>query len=211
MNVNRPLTSILTATSIMACALVAGPASASVRSEQHADFSSSAAVAGTTAPKANSAAGCGDVNVEAGESSAASQADSTVCLLNRERTSRGLRKLHLNSRLSGAAEAHTNDMVRARYFAHSSRSGGDVVDRVRSRGYFSNVRGWMVGENLAWGSGTRSTPAAIVDAWMQSPGHRRNILTARFREIGVGISFRAPVSVDDNSAVTYTTTFGARS
>lgn len=212
MNLNRLLTSLVTLISMLACTVVAGPASASVRSQQRADFTSSSAIAGKQPPRAKrSTPPCGDVKVEAGESSAGSQADSTVCLINRERTSRGLRALHLNRRLSSAARAHTSDMVRGRYFAHSSRSGRDVVDRVRSRGYFSHVRSWMVGENLAWGSGSRSTPAAIVEAWMNSPGHRHNILTARFREIGVGISFGAPVSVDGNSAVTYTTAFGSRS
>lgn len=210
MNFSRPVLSLLALLSLVMCAVLAGPASASVRSQQRADFSASVAVAGKKAPKAKSADDCGDVNVLAGDSSVGSQSATTVCLLNRERTSRGLRALRVNESLSAAAQAHTNDMVDSRYFAHDSRSGGDVVDRVRSRGYLSNVRSWMVGENLAWGSGSRSTPGSIVDAWMQSPGHRANILTARFREIGIGLSFGAPVSVGGRAAATYTTTFGSR-
>lgn len=210
MPAHRPHTSLLAVLALALCAMVAIPVSASARTQQRADFSASTSTAGKKASKAKSAGDCGDASVRAGESSADSQANSTVCLINRERTSRGLRELQLNSRLSSAAQAHTSDMVRDRYFAHNSRSGGDVVDRVRSRGYLSNVRSWMVGENLAWGSGTRSTPRSIVDAWMNSPGHRRNILTGRFREIGIGVIFRAPVSVSGNSAVTYTATFGSR-
>lgn len=210
MNFSRPALSLFALLSLLACAVLAGPASASVRSQQRASFSASDSVAGVKAPKAKAAGDCGNVDVQAGDSSADSQSATTICLLNRERTSRGLRALRVNGSLSDAAQAHTNDMVRSRYFAHDSRSGGDVVDRVRSRGYLSNVRSWMVGENLAWGSGSRSTPSSIVDAWMHSPGHRANILTARFREIGIGLSFRAPVSVGGRAAATYTTTFGSR-
>ena len=64
-------------------------------------------------------------------------------------------------------------MVRKRYFSHTSRSGNDMGDRIRSQGYLSGARSWMIGENLAWGSGERSTPRSIVRAWMNSPGHRR--------------------------------------
>ena len=72
------------------------------------------------------------------------------------------------------------------------------------------ARSWTVGENLAWGSGTRSTPREIVNAWMKSPGHRANILQRRFREIGIGVVFEAPHG-SSSTAATYTTTFGARS
>ena len=68
----------------------------------------------------------------------------------------------------------------------------------------------MIGENLAWGSGERSTPRSIVRAWMNSAGHRHNILNGRFREIGIGVVDSSPVSTANRGA-TYTTTFGSRS
>ena len=204
MNRTRPLTLLLTLAAIVVCAVVASPASAAAL---RASVSPESTV---STAKAHAAGSCGDIDAEADQTSAAAQEDSTVCLLNRERTSRGLHSLSVNRRLSAAAQDHSDDMVHRRYFAHSSRSGSDVVDRLRGKGYMSGARSWMVGENLAWGSGTRSTPRNIVSAWMHSPGHRHNILTARFREIGIGLALRAPVSVP-GPAATYTTTFGARS
>ncbi len=80
-------------------------------------------------------------------------------------------------------------MVRKRYFDHVSRTGRDVVDRLTHTGYLGSARSWIVGENLAWGSGSLSSPREIVQSWMHSPGHRANILSRRFREIGIGVVF----------------------
>ena len=135
---------------------------------------------------------------------------STICLLNKQRARRGLRKLRLDRRLSRAARSHSLDMVRRNYFSHVSRSGSDIVDRLNRTGYMRGARAWTVGENLAWGSGTRSTPSEIMEAWMSSPGHKANILQRRFREIGIGVVFAAPRNVGGLPAATYTTTFGFR-
>jgi len=133
----------------------------------------------------------------------------TVCLLNRERTRHDMRALRVNRRLSRGALSHTLDMVNQRYFEHVSQSGQNVVDRLLSAGYLGGVRSWLVGENLAWGTGARSTPRETVTGWMDSPSHRRNILNRRFREIGIGVVFHAPNS-NAPVAATYTTTFGYR-
>lgn len=162
------------------------------------------------APSAASAAGrCAysDANVE--QASRADFARATVCLLNFKRQRHGLSKLERDRRLTRAARVHNLDMVRRRYFAHVSSRGRDVGDRTRSTGYTRGARRWVVGENLAWGAGSRSTPRNIVRAWMRSAGHRRNILDRRFREIGISVAFGAPVDIDGPSA-TYTTTFGKR-
>lgn len=194
MNLSRSYTLLLALAALIFCAVVASPASASTRYQTRV-----------------STADCGNAAAAPGDASEAALAASTVCLLNRERTSRGLRPLRVNNRLSVAAEQHTGDMVRRRYFAHVSRSGASSIDRIRRTGYLRGARSWMVGENLAWGSGSRSTPRDIVDSWMHSPGHRRNILTGRFREIGIGVASRAPTSVSSSGpAGTYTTTFGQR-
>jgi uncharacterized protein YkwD len=153
--------------------------------------------------------GCADANTRPGNASEASLSKATVCLINRERKRRGLRALRVNKRLSRAALSHTRDMIQRRYFAHESGSGLDVVDRLTSSGYLGRVRNWLVGENLAWGSGSRSTPREAVVGWMNSPGHRRNMLNRRFREIGIGVVFSAPNHTSPVAA-TYTTTFGTR-
>jgi uncharacterized protein YkwD len=134
----------------------------------------------------------------------------TLCLLNAERRARGLRALRHNADLASAALVHARDMVRRKYFSHTSPSGRTFVSRIRATGYLSGVSRWTVGENLAWGSGTRATAAAIVRAWMGSPGHRANILNASFREIGIGIALGAPRR-GYSPAATYGNEFGRRS
>ena len=98
-------------------------------------------------------------------------------------------------------------MTRRNYFSHYSPAGGTFLDRIRRTGYLRNAQSWVVGENLAWGSGSRATPGSIVQAWMQSSGHRANILTRRFRHIGIGIAFGAPANVGGRPAATE---FGAK-
>lgn len=161
-------------------------------------------------PAAGNAMACDNTNARPGGASQAQLESATVCLLNDARARNGLGRLRLNGRLSAAAEAHSGDMVRKRYFSHTSRTGRDVVDRLNHTGYIPGATSWSVGENIAWGSGGRSTPSSIVSAWMHSPGHRHNILSGRFREIGIGVAFDTPVGSYSTGA-TYTTTFGARS
>lgn len=192
---------------LLICAAAVGPAEA--RSQKMASFTPEG-LGAQAKPQARTAGSCDNTTSRAGEVSEDALAESTVCLLNVERTSRGLRALRVNSRLSAAARQHTSDMVRKRYFSHTSRSGSDMDDRIRSNGYLSGARSWMIGENLAWGSGDRSSPRNIVKAWMASPGHRHNILTGRFREIGIGVIDSSPVATGNRGA-TYTTTFGSRS
>jgi uncharacterized protein YkwD len=134
----------------------------------------------------------------------------TRCLLNKKRRQRGLGQLRGNGRLYRAADRHGADMARFDYFSHTSRSGASFLDRIRRTGYLRRARNWSVGENIAWGTGELSTPRSIVRAWMLSPGHRANILSRRFREIGIGISFGAPVQASAHPAATYTTDFGTR-
>jgi uncharacterized protein YkwD len=181
---------------------------------QHLRLAAAAAMSATAlalagAPAA-SAASCASASAQPGEASKATIARSTICLLNAERTERGLRPLKVNRRLARAATGHAGDMVRRDYFSHDSLSGASFVTRIRRTGYLSGRRAWFVGENLAWGSGDRSSPSAIVDAWMKSPGHRANILQRRFREIGLGLVTGAPVHAPAPAA-TYATDFGARS
>jgi uncharacterized protein YkwD len=66
---------------------------------------------------------------------------------------------------------------------------------------------WTVGENLAWGTADLSTARGLLNAWMNSPGHRANILKPAYREIGVAIAMGTPKSRDAPGA-TVATTFG---
>jgi uncharacterized protein YkwD len=134
--------------------------------------------------------------------------DATVCLLNAERTSRGLGTLAKNDVLLAAALQHSHDMVDNRFFSHDSSSGDDFEGRIiRFRYAPTNVL-WEAGENLAWGTLSLSTPASIVDSWMHSPEHRDNILNADFKELGVGIVTSTPEG--DVNGATYTADFGVK-
>jgi uncharacterized protein YkwD len=104
--------------------------------------------------------------------------------VNALRSSRGLVPLKLNAKLSAAAEAHSRAMASAGFFAHESADGSAFWKRVQ-RFYASNGFGlWSVGENLLWSSPDVDAPAALK-LWMESPAHRENLLTPKWREIGL--------------------------
>ena len=132
-----------------------------------------------------------------------------LCLHNRERGARGLPLLRESAKLRRAAEGHSGDMVASGFFAHDSPVGADMADRILGTGY-ARDQGWSLGENIAWGTGSLATAAEIQRAWMDSPGHRANILRRQFREIGIGIAVGAPVDAGGLDGATYTADFGVR-
>jgi len=153
---------------------------------------------------------CLYAGAQAGQVSRRALARATLCLLNKQRRLHHLKGLKMSKRLGHAARGHSVEMARVHYFSHNSLSGASFLDRIRRSGYLHLARRWSVGENIAWGTGGLSTPRSIVRAWMHSPGHRANILQRSFRQIGIGISFGAPVRIAARSAATYTTDFGMR-
>jgi uncharacterized protein YkwD len=133
-----------------------------------------------------------------------------LCLNNQERVERGLPALKENSRLRQAAVGHSDDMVQRRYFDHDSPGGSDMVDRIFGAGYVHKNQSWSLGENIAWGTGDLATAAEIHKAWMNSAGHRANILRRSFREIGIGIVVGNPEVDPADEGATYTADFGVR-
>jgi uncharacterized protein YkwD len=129
----------------------------------------------------------------------------TLCLLNRERRAHGLRPLRSNSKLARAARSHARDMVAQRYFSHDSRNGASFSARIKRTGWTRARRSYTMGENIGWGGGALSTPRAMVRGWMNSAGHKANILAREFRFIGIGIADGAP---NGGSGATYATDFG---
>lgn len=103
-------------------------------------------------------------------------------LTNQERAKAGLPPLKLNPVLSKVALGHSEDMANNDFFSHTSSSGSSVFDRIKVAGYTYST----AAENIAAG---QSTPEAVVAAWMNSPGHRANILSPSLTEIGVGFYF----------------------
>ena len=141
--------------------------------------------------------------------SATARPSATLCLINAQRHSHGLRALRLNARLSRAARAHSRDMVGRHYFSHSTPEGLTFADRIRGTGYLRASRQWLVGENLAWGWRDRGSAGRIVRAWMHSPPHREVMLNPAFREVGIGIVSGVPRPLPPGGA-TYTADFGVR-
>lgn len=133
-----------------------------------------------------------------------------LCLLNLERAANSLPALQAQGQLSQASTAYSQRMVQQQFFDHVSPDGGTLVDRLTAVGYLGdNVDTWAAGENIAWGTGTLSTPRSIVQAWMNSPPHRENILDTSFREIGLGVAVGVP-QPNAGDGATYTTDFGVR-
>jgi uncharacterized protein YkwD len=153
---------------------------------------------------------CESANATPSDAAARQVVRATLCTLNAQRERYGLRPLKLNKRLSRAARLHARDMVRRNYFSHDSLGGGTFVDRIRRTGYLNGASRWTVGENLAWGTRGSSAPRAITQMWMNSSGHRANILSASFREVGIGLAMGAP-GAGDAPAATYATDFGSKS
>ena len=136
--------------------------------------------------------------------------DAVFCLMNALRADNGVPALKQQDQLAQASLGHSQDMVQNKYFAHDSQDGRDVVARLKQVSYIPKSGDWVIGENLAWGSGTLATPKALVNAWMNSPEHRDNLLSGDFQEVGMGVSFGTP-SQDAPDGVTVTTDFGTRS
>ena len=149
---------------------------------------------------------CANADMLPDGSNLASVSVATLCLLNAERADRGLTALKVDRELQKAALGHGNDMVANRYFAHEGRDGSKPAQRIRAAGYLSDGGAWRIGENLAWGTGELASPKAIMAAWMNSPGHRANILMPAYREIGFGVIAGNPSSGDGGA--TFVTEFG---
>ena len=101
-------------------------------------------------------------------------------LVNDERALVGLPPLDMDVRLSEAAQLHSDDMGVNGYFSHTSQDGTTFDQRIVAAGY---TPWYALGENIAAG---QNTPEWVMDAWMNSPGHRANILNPDFDHIGIG-------------------------
>ena len=108
-----------------------------------------------------------------------------VKLTNAERTAKGCPALRVDDRLVAAARTHSTDMVKAGFFSHTGSDGSNFVTREVRAGY---PRSGASAENIAWGY---RTPQQVVTGWMNSTGHRRNILNCASVAVGVGVAYTA--------------------
>jgi uncharacterized protein YkwD len=184
----------------LAAALPTGVAGASETTCGGADCPPPPPPPAATQPPAGS---CPDADLLPRRTDLARIRAATLCLLNRERSSRGETPLRANPKLGRAAQGYSRQMVKARFFNHVSPTGTTFLQRIQHVGYLAHSAGYALGENIAWAGGR------LVRMWMHSAGHRRNILDRRFREVGVGVALGTPGH--GHSGATYTTDFGERS
>lgn len=130
------------------------------------------------------------------------------CLINEKRAGAGLKPFDRSKKLQKAAQRHSDRMVGTGCFSHQCSGEAGLDTRLSSVDYLVNgLTSWAYGENIAWGMYDQGTPRAIVGAWMDSSGHRANILSRSFREIGIGFGAGTPQSKKDPGGI-YTTDFG---
>ena len=118
-------------------------------------------------------------------------------LVNKERKANGLKPLTLNKELSNVANIKSRDMIEKGYFDHTSPTYGSPFDMMKK----FNISYNTAGENIAMG---QKTPSEVMNSWMNSSGHRANILNSTYTELGVGIQ------KDSNGTIYWTQMFIGR-
>jgi uncharacterized protein YkwD len=134
-----------------------------------------------------------------------------LAAINQARQDKGLGALRVSNALAKSALGHSLSMAKHGFFAHEGLDGSPFWQRIRPR-YRPGAHGsWGVGENLLWASSRLSAQQAL-EMWLQSPPHRRNLLSGTWREIGIGaVHADAASGVYGGQAVTILTAdFGAR-
>lgn len=123
--------------------------------------------------------------------------DTIYELTNQHRLAAGLQPLMRDAKIDAIARSHSQDMADRNYFDHDTPEGWDPTDRGNAAGYpcrkdYGNHYTFGLGENIFWHSGTRYDAERLayetVDGWMNSPGHRQNIMDSSYDRIGVGVA-----------------------
>lgn len=146
--------------------------------------------------RAHAAGGCPGADAPASRAAHAEMRAAVLCLVNRQRTARGLPALSASAKLDRSAQHWTRIMTAENQLTH----GSDFSARISAAGY----RWRSAGENIAAGF---ATPRAVVDGWMGSNGHCQNILDPNFANAGTGVVNRGVMGV---GASTWTQDFGLR-
>jgi uncharacterized protein YkwD len=136
---------------------------------------------------------------------------SVVAAINVVRRQDGLRPLRLNRVLAVAARSHSVSMAEHGYFSHTSLDGAPFWARIKPVYPPLPGRNWSTGENMVWQS-PELTAAQVVDLWLRSPAHRKNLLAPSWREVGVGAvrALAAPGVFDGLDVTVLTADFGTR-
>lgn len=172
------------------------------------------ALSATRAQEANAASTVSVRTCDGGTIQLTTAESRTLTMHNNARTANALPTLCVHRLLTKAARSHSQQMINKDYFAHESFNGETDQARVQRFGYtFSGFSFWKFGENIYWGSGTSGTPRSAFTWWMNSPGHRANILDPDFREVGIGVrtgEYRDEAGTIHPGTSMYTVDFGVR-
>jgi uncharacterized protein YkwD len=218
-NFTKTLTRFLPVAAIAAGLLVASPAADAAGKKKTKTVTAKIALGDKRTAKAKASAkpkvkaktaqiACANTDVAPTAETLEVVRSAILCLHNQIRAQNNLPLLKDNAKLRKAAIGHSSTMVSQGYFDHTSPDGDTFVDRIIGAGYTKKNDGWTLGENLAWGTGDLSTAQGVMNAWMNSAGHKANILKKAYREVGVGI--RLGVPSDEGVGATITADFGVK-
>ncbi len=131
--------------------------------------------------------------------------NAVICLINKQRRDNGRGGLDWDSRLNESARKHSKRMADRGCFAHQCPGESGLESRLRAVGYLhGGLNRWAYSENIAYGTGGRATPRETVKRWMRSSGHRANILSRTYEDVGAGFAAKGNTGF-------YTADFGMRS
>jgi uncharacterized protein YkwD len=163
-----------------------------------------------TSAKTRSAS-CAYANLRPTRANTATVDGATLCLIDQVRAAYHLRALRSNHELQTVATTLVGGMVSRDYYSDNSPSGQSPGALIATIPYGAHAASLSTAQDLGWGTLSAATPAGIVKAWMHSPPHRQIILTAEFREAGVGVSAAVPsVLGAGKRGATYAVEFAAR-
>jgi hypothetical protein len=170
------------------------------------------AALGTAARPARGDAGyCAGADLSPTAANAPRVASATLCLINQVRRAYHLLPLRSNRELRRLAASQVRHMVSWNYFADDRPPGLTPMALVSRTRYTAHATTLWVGQNIGWGTGEYATPAAMVAAWVASPGHLENIVASEYREVGVGVTPAVPARLEPElPGATYAMEFAAR-
>jgi uncharacterized protein YkwD len=167
--------------------------------------------AGAAAPAGATPSTCAGAYAYPGPGDVRAVNAATLCLINGIRAAHHMRALHANRELSHVAASQVTHMVHADYFADVRPTGQTPLSLVAVTRYPAHAADFAVGQNIAWGTGSYTTPAHIVAEWMASPPHRMILLATEFRDAGVAVTPAVPTVLSANRlGATYAIELGVR-
>ena len=151
------------------------------------------------------APGCAHADDTRAQASLSELAKATVCLINRERADRDKHRLDDNAKLRTAAKGHTETMLKKDCFKHRCPDEPSLDRRLRKSGYLRHAVSWRYAEDI----GCALRPRRMVELFMRDKFNRRNLINAKYRDVGVGTGRGVPSKCNDNESMSTFTVVSA--